>query len=60
MYIEKDLKGKVAIHDLTPYQAFLISMAANIYFHSSFIAMVDKHFFEKLSHSIDTEIFNKA
>lgn len=60
MYTEKDLKGKVAIHDLTPYEAFLISMAANIYFHSSFTATAEKRFFEKLSHSIETEIFNKA
>lgn len=60
MYVEKDSQGKVAIHDLTPYEAFLISMASNIYFHPSFIATGDKYFFEKLSQSIETEIFNKA
>lgn len=61
MYIEKDNKGKVAIHDLTSFEAFVISMVAET--HTKVPSLFSKDelsFLHLLSHSIYSEIFKHS
>lgn len=61
MYVEKDNMGQVAIHDLTPFEAFLISMVANIHAHVKSLHDEDElHFLQQLSHLIESEIFIRS
>lgn len=59
MYVDIDSKGKVAIHDLTPMQAFVISMIAQTHGNiKSFYSQDEQAFLQLLSQSIDLKIFN--
>lgn len=59
MYVDIDSKGKVAIYDLTPMQAFVISMIAQTHGNiKSFYSQDEQAFLQLLSHSIDSKIFN--
>lgn len=61
MYVEKDNKGQVAIHDLTPFEAFVISMVANTHANVKSLHSKDElHFLQQLSHSIESEIFIRS
>lgn len=61
MYVEKDKNGKVAIHDLTPFQAHVISMIARTHANAqSLYSKEERSFLQLLSYSIDSEIFAKA
>lgn len=62
MYIDTDKKGQIAIHDLTPLQAFVISMMAKTHANNieSFYSKDELSFLQSLSYSIDTEIFAKS
>lgn len=61
MYIDTDSKGKVSIHDLTPFEAFIISRVANIHTNVKSLFNNDElHFLQLLSHSIDSEIFKHS
>ena len=61
MYIEKDKTGKVAIHDLTPFEAYVISMTAQTHSNvQSLYSKDERSFLQLLSHSIDYEIFTRS
>lgn len=58
MYVDTDSEGKIAIHDLTAFEAFIISRVAIIHANVESLYSKDElHFLQKLSHSIDSEIF---
>lgn len=61
MYIEKDKTGKVVIHDLTPFEAYIISMVAQTHSNvQSLYSKDERSFLQLLSHSIDYEIFTRS
>lgn len=58
MYVDTDNEGKIAIHDLTPFEAFIISRVAIIHANVKSLCNEDElHFLQLLSQSIDSEIF---